>query len=344
MKKISFNSGWSCNGQAVTLPHDAQITEKRSAEASNGGHGYFPGGVYTYEKVFMAPAEWEGKAIILEFEGVYKNAAVSLNGKQLTFRPYGYTNFFVELEDLKTGAENTLTVVADNSKLPNSRWYSGAGIYRPVWVYVCEKNGLRPQSVKISTVSIDPAVIHIHADVPVKAEAAGAAGEGSDFDLTISGAQLWSDENPYLYTAKITAGAEDTMEIPFGIRQITWSNKGLFINGRETLLRGGCVHHDSGILGAATYAESEERRVRILKENGFNAIRSSHNPASTAMLEACDRLGMYVMDETFDMWYNRKNPHDYGVDFNEWWERDTAAMVERDYNHQIGRASCRERV
>ncbi|MBQ6362433.1 MAG: DUF4982 domain-containing protein [Lachnospiraceae bacterium] len=333
MKKISFNSGWSCNGQAVTLPHDAQITEKRSAEASNGGHGYFPGGVYTYEKVFMAPAEWEGKAIILEFEGVYKNAAVSLNGKQLTFRPYGYTNFFVELEDLKTGAENTLTVVADNSKLPNSRWYSGAGIYRPVWVYVCEKNGLRPQSVKISTVSIDPAVIHIHADVPVKAEAAGAAGEGSDFDLTISGAQLWSDENPYLYTAKITAGAEDTMEIPFGIRQITWSNKGLFINGRETLLRGGCVHHDSGILGAATYAESEERRVRILKENGFNAIRSSHNPASTAMLEACDRLGMYVMDETFDMWYNRKNPHDYGVDFNEWWERDTAAMVERDYNH-----------
>ena len=333
MKKISFNSGWSCNGQAVTLPHDAQITEKRSAESSNGGHGYFPGGVYTYEKVFTAPAEWEGKAIILEFEGVYKNAAVSLNGKQLTFRPYGYTNFFVELEDLKTGAENTLTVVADNSKLPNSRWYSGAGIYRPVWVYVCEKNGLRPQSVKISTVSIDPAVIHIHADVPVKAEAAGAAGEGSDFDLTIRDAQLWSAENPYLYTAKITAGAEDTMEIPFGIRQITWSNKGLFINGRETLLRGGCVHHDSGILGAATYAESEERRVRILKENGFNAIRSSHNPASTAMLEACDRLGMYVMDETFDMWYNRKNPHDYGVDFNEWWERDTAAMVERDYNH-----------
>ena len=333
MKKISFNSGWSCNGQAVTLPHDAQITEKRSAEASNGGHGYFPGGVYTYEKVFTAPAEWEGKAIILEFEGVYKNAAVSLNGKQLTFRPYGYTNFFVELEDLKTGAENTLTVVADNSKLPNSRWYSGAGIYRPVWLYVCEENGLRPQSVKISTVSIDPAVIHIHADVPVKAEAAGAAGEGSDFDLTIRDAQLWSAENPHLYTAKITAGAGDEIEIPFGIRQITWSNKGLFINGKETLLRGGCVHHDSGILGAATYAESEERRVRILKENGFNAIRSSHNPASTAMLEACDRLGMYVMDETFDMWYNRKNPHDYGVDFNEWWERDTAAMVERDYNH-----------
>ena len=125
----------------------------------------------------------------------------------------------------------------------------------------------------------------------------------------------------------------DTMEIPFGIRQITWSNKGLFINGKETLLRGGCVHHDSGILGAATYAESEERRVRILKENGFNAIRSAHNPASKAMLEACDRLGMYVMDETFDMWYNRKNPYDYGKDFEACWEADVTSLVERDFNH-----------
>ncbi|MBQ9642854.1 MAG: DUF4982 domain-containing protein [Lachnospiraceae bacterium] len=333
MKKISFNNSWTCGGQAVTLPHDAQVTERRSAEASNGGHGYFPGGIYTYEKTFTAPAEWAGKCIILEFEGVYKNASVSLNGKQLMFHPYGYTNFFVELNELNPGAENTLTVTADNSGMPNSRWYSGAGIYRPVWLYICEKNGLRPQSVQISTVSIDPAVIHIHSAVSVKAEAAGVSGEGSDFDLTIPDAQLWSDENPYLYTARISSGADDEIEIPFGIRQITWSNKGLFINGKETLLRGGCVHHDSGILGAATYAESEERRVRILKENGFNAIRSSHNPASTAMLEACDRLGMYVMDETFDMWYNRKNPCDYGVDFNEWWERDTASMVERDFNH-----------
>lgn len=332
MRKESFNNGWICNGKPITLPHDAQISEKRGADLSNGGHGYFPGGVYTYEKTFTAPAEWEGKTVLVEFESVYKNATVSLNGKKLCFHPYGYTNFFVELSGLKSDGENTLTVVADNSKLPNSRWYSGSGIYRPVWVYICEKDGLRPESVKISTVSVDPAVIRIESPISVRAEVEGVFGEGTDFELTIPNARLWSAETPDLYTAKIRAG-EDKTEVTFGIRQITWSNKGLFINGKETLLRGGCIHHDSGILGAATFAESEERRVRILKENGFNAIRSSHNPASKAMLDACDRLGMYVMDETFDMWYNRKNPYDYGCDFHEWWEKDTAAMVEKDFNH-----------
>ena len=333
MKKIAFNSDWTCNGRSVILPHDAQIAEKRGADVSNGGHGYFPGGVYTYEKTFTAPREWEGKVILAEFEGVYKNATVSLNGKDLCFHPYGYTGFFVELDGLTYGGGNTLTVVADNSKLPNSRWYSGSGIYRPVWLHVCEKNGLRPKSVKISTVSVNPAVIRVQSPIPVRAEAAGISGEGVDFELTIPNAKLWSAEEPNLYTVHITAGEEDETEIVFGIRKIEWSSKGLFINGKETLLRGGCVHHDSGILGAATYAESEYRRVRILKENGFNAIRSAHNPASKALLDACDRLGMYVMDETFDMWYNRKNPYDYGCDFNDWWKRDTTAMVERDFNH-----------
>ncbi|MBO6157700.1 MAG: DUF4982 domain-containing protein [Firmicutes bacterium] len=285
------------------------------------------------KKPSWPPSEWAGKDVLVEFEGVYKNASISLNGQELCFHPYGYTGFFVPLTDLKIGEENTLTVVADNSKLPNSRWYSGAGIYRPVWLYVCENGGLTPESVKISTESINPAVIRVQSPVSVRAEVAGITGEGTDFTLTIPEARLWSAEEPNLYTAKITAAEGDETEVTFGIRQITWSNKGLFINGKETLLRGGCVHHDSGILGAATYAESEERRVRILKENGFNAIRSSHNPASAAMLEACDRLGMYVMDETFDMWYNRKNPYDYGLDFKDWWEKDTTAMVVRDYNH-----------
>ena len=332
MQKQSFNRCWTCNGKAVTLPHDAQITEKRGADVGGSGHGYFPGGVYTYEKTFTAPAEWAEKTILLEFEGVYKNATVSLNDKELCFHAYGYTRFFVELKELNIGGENTVTVVADNSKLPNSRWYSGSGIYRPVWLYVGPKESIRPESVKLSTISIDPAVVRVQSPIPVKAELAGVCGEGTDFTLTIPDAKLWSAEEPHLYPVKITS-AEDETEIMFGIRQITWSNKGFFINGKETLLRGGCVHHDSGILGAATYAESEERRVRILKENGFNAIRSSHNPASTALLEACDRLGLYVMDETFDMWYNRKNPYDYGCDWAENWEADTAAMVERDFNH-----------
>ena len=333
MQKLSFNQNWLFEGKSITLPHDAQITEKRGEKTSNGGHGYFPGGIYTYEKTFTAPSEWENKDVLVEFEGVYKNTTVSLNGKELCFHPYGYTRFFAALDDLKIGEANTITVVADNSKLPNSRWYSGSGIYRPVWLYICEKGGLTPESVKISTESISPAVIRVQSQVSVKAEVAGIVGEGTDFHLTIPDARLWSAETTNLYTAKITAGERDETEVTFGIRQITWSNKGLFINGKETLLRGGCVHHDNGILGAVSHAESEERRVRILKENGFNAIRSSHNPASTAMLEACDKLGMYVMDETFDMWYNRKNPYDYGVDFNEWWEQDTTAMVERDFNH-----------
>ena len=333
METLSFNRDWVCNGQAVTLPHDAQITEKRCADVGGSGHGFFPGGIYTYEKNFDVPAEWEGKRILVEFEGVYKNASVSLNGKELLFHPYGYTGFFVELKGLKYGEQNTITVLADNSKMPNSRWYSGAGIYRPVWLYVCKENGLFPECVKISTLSISPAVIRIEAPVWVKADVNGIIGEGTCIELTIPDAKLWSAKTPNLYVAKISAGEDDTAEIPFGIRQISWSNRGLFINGRKTLLRGGCIHHDSGILGAATYAESEERRVRILKENGFNAIRSSHNPASKALLEACDRLGMYVMDETFDMWYNRKNPYDYGVDFNDWWEKDTASMVNRDFNH-----------
>lgn len=339
MKKISFNQNWTCNGTPVTLPHDAQILEKRNPAVSDGGHGYFPGGIYTYEKTFTAPAEWEGKKVLVEFEGVYKNSTVSLNGNVVGGHKYGYTAFTVELTGLNYGAENTLTVVADNSKLPNSRWYTGSGIYRPVWLHVGDAEHIAYQGVKITTLSIDPAVIRVEteatADVSVEildGDTVIAAGSGADCEITVPGAKLWSDETPNLYTARVTCGG-DVVEEKFGIRKIEWSNKGLFINGKETLLRGGCVHHDSGILGAATYDESEWRRVRILKEAGFNAIRAAHNPCSRAMLEACDHYGMYVMDETFDMWYNRKTKNDYGLDFEENWADDTAAMVNRDYNH-----------
>lgn len=164
-----------------------------------------------------------------------------------------------------------------------------------------------------------------------------ASGAGQKVEMEIPDAKLWSDESPNLYTCRVTLSENgkilDEVLEKFGIRMIEWSPSGLFVNGKETLLRGGCFHHDNGILGAATYAKSEERRVRIMKENGFNALRSSHNPASTALIEACDKYGMYLMDETFDMWYNRKNKFDYGLNFLDWWQKDTAAMVERDYNH-----------
>lgn len=339
MKKVSFNENWACNGIPVTLPHDGQILEKRSPEASDGGHGYFPGGIYTYEKTFTAPAEWKGRKVLVEFEGVYKNSTVFLNGQAIGGHKYGYTTFAVELAGLRWGEENTLKVVADNSLLPNSRWYSGSGIYRPVWLYVGETHGIAYQGIKITTLSLSPARIRVEtkAEKEVSVEildgdTAVAFGKGQICELDIPDAKLWSDETPYLYTCKVRCG-EETLEEKFGIRQISWSNQGLFINGKKTLLRGGCVHHDSGILGAATYDESEWRRVRILKEAGFNAIRSAHNPASRALLEACDYYGMYVMDETFDMWYNRKNKYDYGCDFETCWEEDTRALVNRDYNH-----------
>ncbi|MCM1025398.1 MAG: DUF4982 domain-containing protein [Roseburia sp.] len=350
MKKIDFNDNWlfwkqgSVEKKTVTLPHDAQITEKRSKDASDGGHGYFPGGIYTYEKTFTAPAEWKGKRVIVEFEGVYKNCTVSLNGREIGGHKYGYTTFTVELTGLEYGVENTLTVVADNSKLPNSRWYSGSGIYRPVWLYVGGEGCIEYRGVKITTLSISPARVRVEVRSDLEplveildGEAVVASGKGNICELEVPGAKLWSDEAPNLYTCRVTltkdGEAVDAASEAFGIREIKWSNQGLFINGKETLLRGGCVHHDNGILGAAAYDESEWRRVRILKEAGFNALRMAHNPCSRAMLEACDYYGMYVMDETFDMWYNRKTKFDYGNDFNACWKEDTAEMVERDYNH-----------
>lgn len=350
MKKINFNDNWlfwkqgSGEKQTVALPHDAQIIEKRRADASDGGHGYFPGGVYVYEKTFTAPAEWKDKKILAEFEGVYKNCTVSLNGKEIGNHKYGYTAFIVELTELKFSAENTLTVVADNSRLPNSRWYTGSGIYRPVWLYIGEEDCIEYRGVKITTLSIHPAKIKVEVKSSgeplveiLDGEKVMASGRGTVCELEVPGAKLWSDETPNLYTCRVTLAKNgevvDVVSETFGIREIKWSPKGLFINGKKTLLRGGCVHHDNGILGAAAYDESEWRRIRIMKEAGFNALRMAHNPCSRAMLEACDYYGMYVMDETFDMWYNRKTKYDYGNDFEACWKEDTAEMVERDYNH-----------
>lgn len=337
MKKLNFNQNWRCNGTPVTLPHDAQIREKRSKDTSDGGHGYFPGGVYTYEKNFTVPAEWEGKKVLIEFEGVYRNCTVSLNGREIGGHRYGYTTFALPLENLNCGGENILTVVADNSQLPNSRWYTGSGIYRPVWLYIGDTERIEYRGVKITTVSVSPAVVRVEVNGTAEAKVEILDGEtivasGVPGEITIPDAKLWSDTAPNLYACRVTVGT-DVVEEKFGIREIRWSNQGLFINGKETLLRGGCIHHDNGILGAATYDESEWRRVRIMKEAGFNALRMAHNPASRAMLEACDYYGMYVMDETFDMWYNRKTKFDYGCDFDQCWQADTAEMVKRDYNH-----------
>ena len=348
MKKQSFNRNWTLKGKSVTLPHDAMIHEERSADAPGGsGHAYFPGGIYEYEKSFEIGKDQLGKPVLLHFEGVYRNASVSVNGKEAASCAYGYIPFTADLTDLVREGENTVTVRADNSQLPNSRWYSGSGIYRPVWLLTSEKDHICFEGVRVDTLSVNPARIRIRTrtegegQVQVSVlDAQGnmaAEGKGCDVILEIPEASLWSDENPYLYRARVSLikdGAPvDEETVSFGIRLISWSSRGLYINGKETLLRGGCIHHDQGILGAACYDESEYRRARILKESGFNALRISHNPASRALLEACDKLGLYVMDETWDMWYNHKTLYDYAGYFMDNWKEDLTKLVSRDYNH-----------
>lgn len=353
MNVKSFNHNWSfwkagsSDQQLVTLPHDAMIHELRDPNGAGGSaHGFFPGGVYVYEKTFTAPAEWENQTVMIEFEGVYRNAVVAVNGKKAAEQAYGYVPFCLCLDGLlHYGAENTLTVTVDNSRLPNSRWYTGSGIYRPVNLIVGNKTHIQWQGVRVSTVSWQPARILVDTQATggtvtveiLDADKVVASGQGASVELDIPDAKLWSDETPYLYTCHVTLSEQgkivDEVTERFGIRKVEWSPKGLFVNGKETLLRGGCYHHDNGILGAATFDKSEERRVRILKEAGFNALRSSHNPTSRAMLEACDKYGMYLMDETWDMWYSHKSKFDYADDFGKNWREDIRRMVERDFNH-----------
>ena len=330
MKRISFNDHWTCNGLSVTLPYDAMLHEKRDPHALCGSAGaFFPGGSYVYEKTFELP---EAEHVLIHFEGVYKNAKVFINDQEAGGAAYGYIPFFVNADEYLADGENTIRVECEATDQPDSRWYSGAGIYRPVWMWTGPANSIEPESVRISTVSSSPAVIRVQSPKSVKVEVEGISGEGTDFELTIPGAKLWNEDSPNLYTAKVSNGV-DSEEITFGIRRVEWSNQGLFINGKETLLRGGCLHHDNGVLGAATYDESEYRRVKLLKDAGFNAIRSAHNPCSRAMLEACDELGMYMMDETWDMWYYHKTKHDYASQWRENHLSDLAAMVSRDFNH-----------
>lgn len=360
MRDELWNEGWTfwTDGEGVRrtvrLPHDAMLYAQRGPESpAKDAGGYFYGDVYHYEKRFVPSETWAGQEVALVFDGVYRNATVTLNGTQVAWHAYGYTPFSARLtEALLPGRENVLEVVADNSELPNARWYTGGGIYRDVRLLVAPARHIAWQGVRIDTISLDPATVHVRTEL-VGPSVAGecvrveildegevvARGEGADAELEVPDARLWSAERPELYVCRVTledtAGTViDVAETTFGIRALAWSaEKGFSVNGETVLLRGACVHHDNGVLGAASYAVSEERKVRILKEQGFNALRSSHNPASPALLEACDRLGMYVIDETFDMWFQHKNPYDYASDFEACYLDDVRAMIERDRNH-----------
>ena len=350
MKATPLLTGWTCRhlgdtapGKPVTLPHDAMLAEPRTALSAGGTNtGWYEGYDYEYRRTLTVPENELADTHILEFEGVYHNAEVWLNGQKAAFRPYGYTNFYVDCAPYLHAGENELRVIARNADQPNSRWYSGAGIYRPVQLWTAKSAHIALNGVKIRTLSLDPAVV----EVRVKTTAPGtvrltvndlpAVQQESDgeavFTLTLDNARLWTPETPNLYTCRVSF-ADDEVTETFGVRKVEWGTDGFLLNGKRYIIQGACIHHDNGLLGAVCDPDAVARKVRLLKENGYNAIRSAHNPCSKALLTECDRQGMLVMDEYIDHWYIHKTEHDYVDYFNEWWHKDLTDMVEKDYNH-----------
>ncbi|WP_280435365.1 glycoside hydrolase family 2 protein [Nocardia carnea] len=383
MSREEFNRNWSYRRKVtpfqelggshvaawtpVTLPHDALIEADRHPDVP-GGHtnGYFPGGAFEYRKTFPVPEDERGTLAYLEFDGVYRDAVVTVNGALAGRHPYGYSRFVVRIDPfLRFGAENEVTV-ACRSHL-DSRWYTGCGIYRDVHLIRKNPVHLAVDGVRVTTPDVDDefALVEVSAQVDnagtvaaaitVEATLTGEAGAeltrattpmtvlpgGNDtarLRMLIQRPRRWSAETPHRYTARVAVSGGgrgwDEVEIPFGIRTVQVDpRRGLRINGTPVKLRGACLHADNGPLGAAAIGRAEERKIELLKAAGFNAVRSSHHPAGSALLDACDRLGMYVIDEAFDMWIQGKSDFDYSADFPQWWERDLAAMVAKDFHH-----------
>lgn len=350
MKPTPLLTGWTCRhlgdtapGKPVTLPHDAMLAEPRTALSAGGTNtGWYEGYDYEYQRTLTVPENELADTHILEFEGVYHNAEVWLNGQKAAFRPYGYTNFYVDCAPYLHAGENELRVIARNADQPNSRWYSGAGIYRPVQLWTARGARIALNGVKIRTLSLDPAVVEVRVkttapgtvrlmvdDLPAMQQESG--GEAV-FTLTLDNARLWTPETPNLYTCHVNF-ADDVVTETFGVRKVEWGTDGFLLNGKRYIIQGACIHHDNGLLGAVCDPDAVARKVRLLKENGYNAIRSAHNPCSKALLAECDRQGMLVMDEYIDHWYIHKTEHDYVDYFNDWWHQDLTDMVEKDYNH-----------
>ncbi len=372
--KDSFALVWDIPEIArdITLPHDAMIEKPANPDSLNGGNtGFRDGDVYTYVKMLHAPEEYKEKTIMLKFEGVYMNAFVYVNGQLAAKSPFGYTTFYAPLNDfLKYGEDNEIRVQVRAGAMTNSRWYSGAGIYRDVYLLESGLTHIVPEGVQVKTENADETyatlkvatelenktavtqdlvietVIKDNEENVVAKECTFAtifAGENRTLQqrILVDNPKLWSAENPKLYTfeTKVYENTEakellDEAVDTFGIRTLAVDAKrGFRVNDKSVNLRGGCIHHDSGLLGAATYEDAQYRQILKMKEAGFNAIRMSHHPMAPAMLRACDEIGMYVMDETFDMWNRLKSNYDYGLYFQEWWEKDVTAMVRKDYNH-----------
>ncbi|HSC55034.1 MAG TPA: glycoside hydrolase family 2 TIM barrel-domain containing protein [Phnomibacter sp.] len=354
----------------LSLPHDWSIESNFSSvyPAGNGG-GALPGGVGWYRKTFMVPASFQNKLTRIEFDGVYKNSEVWVNGHWLGKRPYGYTNFSYDLTPyLHYDKPNVIAVRVDNRLQPDSRWYSGSGIYRDVQLVTTEKVAIAESGLFITTPEVHanaaivqlqykvanagktPQLVNVYTDVY---DAAGkkvatsktavqrkVATDGAQYAdrIEIKNPRLWSVSDPYLYKAitRIEMGGKlvDELKTPLGIRSFYFdSEKGFFLNNQALKIQGVCMHHDLGALGAAFNKAAAKRQLEILKNMGCNAIRFSHNPPAAAMLDLCDQMGFLVMVESFDMWKKKKKKYDYNLFFDQWHAADVSAMVLRDRNH-----------
>ncbi len=350
--------------QKVEIPHDHSVTAARSKDAKGQANNAFcEGGAFDYVKKIYVPREWKGKKLLLEFEGVYMNAAVFCNGNLIRRHPYGYTEFHCDITKyVEYGSENEIKVTVISNQ-PNTRWYSGLGIYRPAWLLIGNDLMIKPwgtyivtqenRKIQISTevennsgeekaFTVKHTVYDAEGNCILEDRAESICGAGSKQTVTVcfedDDLKLWSVDDPYLYTMKteILCGdtAADESETKFGVRDISFDAKhGFRLNGKTLKLKGGCVHHDCGILGSASYTGAERRKVRLHKENGYNAIRTAHNPPSKAFLDACDEMGILVIDEIFDCWNVSKTTNDYGMFFEKYWKEDVTSMVMRDRNH-----------
>ncbi len=334
IRKQLFDADWqfsqdSTKWRTVNLPHDWSIEGNFDKDAPAGNDGaYLPTGKGWYRKGFRVESlKFKEKKLRLYFEGVYMNAEVYVNGQRAGGHPYGYSSFFVDITPYVKTGQNEVEVRVDNSQQKNCRWYSGSGIYRHVWLLTTGKRYIDEWSVNVAT----PDIHHVE----IKAEVVMEDGSRKPIQKTIhvENPHLWSPEDPFLYETTLEAEG-DQLPVTYGIRTIEYSaEKGLLLNGKPIVLNGGCVHHDNGILGAAAFDAAEYRRVRLLKEAGFNAVRTSHNPPSETFLKACDELGLLVIDEAFDGWRDKKNDYDYSTLIDQWWQEDIKAMVLRDRNH-----------
>ncbi len=357
--------------RSLSLPHDWSIESNfiKDASATNQG-GSLPGGIGWYRKTFSLPSSAKEKSISIEFDGVYKNSEVWINGNYLDKRPYGYINFSYDLTPhLFFDKQNVITVKVDNSQQPDSRWYTGSGIYRDVKLVVKSKIAFKENGLFIMPSIVDSeGSLNIHAwiQTPERSTAlfnivyevydvAGMMvkdesyhtlmmdqlqGDNTKYLFTYKFKNLipWSTDKPYLYTLKaklIIDGIQtDEISTKIGIRHFSFdAQKGFFLNNQPLKIKGVCMHHDLGALGAAFNKAAAKRQLQILKNMGCNAIRFSHNPPASAMLDLCDEMGFLVIDEAFDMWKKKKNKFDYHLNYDEWAEQDLQAMVLRDRNH-----------